>query len=102
MTIMDSLALRGIRFYQRFLSSRKGFRCAHVAVHGGQSCSVAVADIVRQDGLIGGRRRVAARFAACRGAHNALRSGSALALGSNSSVRGVCCCGPIPIPFRCG
>lgn len=105
MKVVDSAALAGIRFYQRFLSPLKGFRCAHAAVHGGESCSAAVARIVRQDGLIRGRGRIAARFQACREAHEALRCGSVLTLGTTPGgprVRGVCCCGPIPIPFRCG
>lgn len=100
---LDALALGAIRFYGRYLSPHKGFRCAHAALHGGDSCSAAVARIIREDGLMGGRRRVAARFASCRQAHNALREGSPLAFGtSGPQVRGVCCCGPLPIPFRCG
>ena len=38
----------------------------------------------------------------CRAAHDAIHGGSALALGSSVETRGVCCLGPIPIPFRCG
>ena len=84
------------------------------ALHGGESCSVAVSRIIREDGLLGGRRRIAAQFAGCREAHNALRAGagaplaqtpaaqSPFALGANVEARGVCCLGPIPIPFRCG
>ncbi|MFD1730078.1 membrane protein insertion efficiency factor YidD [Deinococcus malanensis] len=73
---LDALALRAIRFYGRHLSPRKGFCCARAAVHGGESCSAAVARIIRDDGLIAGRRRVAERFAECRQAHDALRGGS--------------------------
>lgn len=102
MTRLDRLALSGIRLYQRQLSPRKGFHCAHAALHGGESCSAAVARIVREDGLRRGRARIAARFGACRAAHNALHGGSPLALGSSVETRGVCCIGPIPIPFRCG
>ncbi|WP_019585914.1 membrane protein insertion efficiency factor YidD [Deinococcus apachensis] len=103
MSPLDTLTLSGIRLYQRYLSPRKGFRCAHVALHGGESCSAAVARIVREDGLIGGRRRIATRFQECRAAHHVLHAGSPLAFGtSGPRMRGVCCCGPIPIPFRCG
>ncbi|MFC4639561.1 membrane protein insertion efficiency factor YidD [Deinococcus hohokamensis] len=101
--LADRLALKTIRFYQRALSPHKGFRCAHAALHGGESCSAAVARIIRQEGLREGRGHIAARFVACRAAHDALRSGSPLALGTGGmQVRGVCCCGPLPIPFRCG
>ncbi|MFC4427486.1 membrane protein insertion efficiency factor YidD [Deinococcus navajonensis] len=101
--LSDRLAQSAIRFYQRHLSPHKGFCCAHAALHGGESCSAAVAQIVREDGLGRGRSRIAARFAACRAAHSALRSGSPMALGTGGmQVRGLCCCGPLPIPFRCG
>ncbi|WP_081908958.1 membrane protein insertion efficiency factor YidD [Deinococcus sp. YIM 77859] len=103
MPSLDPLALSGIRFYQRFLSGRKGFRCAHAALYGGETCSAAIARIIREEGLRPGRRRIAARFRECRAAHELLRVGSPLAFGTNGPrVRGVCCCGPIPIPFRCG
>lgn len=106
MSRLDSLALSGIRLYQRHLSPHKGFRCAHAALHGGESCSAAVARIVREEGLRRGRARMAERFRDCRAAHNALHGGvqlgSPLALGSSLETRGVCCIGPIPIPFRCG
>lgn len=102
MSRLDALTLSGIRFYGRFLSPRKGFRCAHAALHGGESCSAAVARIVREDGAWSGRFRIAARFGECRAAHDAIHGGSALALGSHVETRGVCCLGPIPIPFRCG
>ncbi|GAA5513431.1 hypothetical protein Dcar01_02166 [Deinococcus carri] len=102
MSPLDTLTLRGIRFYQRWLSPRKGFRCAHAALHGRESCSGAVARIIREDGVRGGRPRIAARFAACRAAHNAIHGGSPLAVGSSVEARGVCCLGPVPIPFRCG
>lgn len=102
MSPLDTLTLSAIRLYQRRLSPRKGFRCAHAALHGGETCSAAVARIVREDGVTGGRTRIAARFRECRSAHNALHAGSPLALGTGVRTRGVCCCGPIPIPFRCG
>ncbi|MFD2610525.1 membrane protein insertion efficiency factor YidD [Deinococcus taklimakanensis] len=99
---LSALALRGIRLYQRHISPRKGFRCAHAALHGGESCSAAVARIVGEGGVIAGRARIAAQFRSCRAAHDAIHGGSALALGSSVETRGVCCLGPIPIPFRCG
>lgn len=102
MSPLDPLALSAIRLYQRWLSPRKGFRCAHAALHGGESCSAAVARIVLEDGLSVGRARIAARFRECRASHNALHAGSPLAFGTGVRTRGVCCCGPIPIPFRCG
>jgi putative component of membrane protein insertase Oxa1/YidC/SpoIIIJ protein YidD len=80
-----------IRAYQRHLSPRKGWGCAHRVAHGGDSCSAAVREIVRSRGVVRGVRPTVARFAACSTAASLLMA---------SDVRGVCCCGPIPIPFR--
>ena len=83
---------RLIRAYQRHLSPRKGYTCAHLVARGGQSCSSAVRGIIAQQGVIRGIVPTVVRFAACYRA--------ALMLGSGGSVSGVCCCGPVPIPFR--
>jgi putative component of membrane protein insertase Oxa1/YidC/SpoIIIJ protein YidD len=80
-----------IRQYQRRLSPRKGWGCAHRVAYGGHSCSAAVRDIVRRRGLLRGARPTVLRFVACYQAAGLLMA---------SDVRGVCCCGPIPIPFR--
>jgi putative component of membrane protein insertase Oxa1/YidC/SpoIIIJ protein YidD len=80
-----------IRQYQQRLSPRKGWSCAHRVAHGGDSCSVAVRDIVRRRGVLRGARPTVLRFVACYQAASLLMA---------SDVRGVCCCGPIPIPFR--
>ncbi|RKQ36257.1 membrane protein insertion efficiency factor YidD [Kocuria tytonis] len=85
---------RLIRGYQRHLSPRKGYTCAHLVARGGQSCSAAVRGIIAQRGVIRGIVPTMLRFAACYRA--------ALMLGpvGGGNVSGVCCCGPIPIPFR--
>ena len=80
-----------IRQYQRHLSPRKGWGCAHRVAHGGDSCSVAVRDIVRRRGLVRGLRPTVLRFVACSQAASLLLA---------SETRGVCCCGGIPIPFK--
>jgi putative component of membrane protein insertase Oxa1/YidC/SpoIIIJ protein YidD len=80
-----------IRVYQRRVSPRKGWGCAHRVAHGGDSCSAAVRDIVRRRGVVRGARPTVLRFVACYGAARLLMA---------SDVRGVCCCGPIPIPFK--
>ncbi|MCI2238308.1 MULTISPECIES: membrane protein insertion efficiency factor YidD [Kineococcus] len=77
--------------YQRRISPRKGYACAHRVAHGGDSCSGAVRSIVRSRGLLGGAVPSAVRFLACYQAASLLMAGGG---------RGVCCCGPIPIPFR--
>jgi putative component of membrane protein insertase Oxa1/YidC/SpoIIIJ protein YidD len=80
-----------IRQYQHRLSPRKGWSCAHRVAHGGDSCSAAVRDIVRRRGVLRGARPTVLRFVACHQAASLLMA---------SDVRGVCCCGPIPIPFK--
>lgn len=80
-----------IQQYQQRVSPRKGWSCAHRVAHGGTSCSAEVRDIVRRRGVVRGILPTARRFAACYGAVSLLRTGG---------VQGVCCCGPIPIPFR--
>ncbi|WP_240675068.1 membrane protein insertion efficiency factor YidD [Cellulomonas endophytica] len=77
--------------YQRRVSPHKGWSCAHRVAHGGDSCSGAVRGFVRRRGLRGAVAPTVARFVACAAAARLLQA---------SDVRGVCCCGPIPIPFR--
>ncbi|WP_092612563.1 membrane protein insertion efficiency factor YidD [Raineyella antarctica] len=81
---------RAIAWYQRRLSPRKGWNCAHLVANGGQSCSAAVRTIIAERGLVRGSLPVMRRFAACALASMLLPS----------HVQGVCCCGPIPIHFR--
>ena len=91
MSLLSRVADAGIRTYQTRLSPRKGWSCAHLVAHGGQSCSAAVRGIVASRGVVRGIVPTAVRFAAC------YRAATLLA---GSNVSGVCCCGPIPIPFR--
>lgn len=80
---------RAIVAYQDRLSPRKGWRCAHAVLHGGAGCSGAVRDVLARRGLVRGALPTALRFLACYQAAHLLPA----------DVRGVCCCGPIPIPF---
>ncbi|UBV45115.1 membrane protein insertion efficiency factor YidD (plasmid) [Deinococcus taeanensis] len=95
---LNVLALTTIGAYQRHLSPLKGFRCAHAALFGGESCSAAVARIITEHGLAGGRAAIVARFGTCRQAYSHLAG----RVTGGGRVQGVCCCGPLPIPFRCG
>jgi putative component of membrane protein insertase Oxa1/YidC/SpoIIIJ protein YidD len=103
---LSASALAAIGFYQRWLSPLKGFRCAHAALYGGESCSAAVARVIGEQGLAGSASAIRARFQACRSAFDQLSLGQPLLPSPQATggtrVRGVCCCGPLPIPFRCG
>ena len=67
------LAIAVIKAYQRWISPRKGFRCAHRVLHGGPSCSqfvkVAIATRPWPEAL----QRSRLRFAACGQAKRQLR-----------------------------
>ncbi|MPV36946.1 membrane protein insertion efficiency factor YidD [Georgenia subflava] len=84
---------RAICFYQRRISPRKGWSCAHRVAHGGASCSQAVRELVIERGVLRSVPSTVARFFACY---------QAAALLMAADVQGVCCCGGIPIPFRFG
>jgi putative component of membrane protein insertase Oxa1/YidC/SpoIIIJ protein YidD len=71
-TPVKHIAILLIVFYQKFISPYKGFRCAYAVLHGGDSCSEAVKNIVRAQGLFGGYRDIRARFQACKDANETL------------------------------
>lgn len=81
---------RAIAVYQHRVSPRKGWRCAHGVLHGGDGCSAAARTLLATRGLLGTALPMAARFLACYQAARML---------TRTDVQGVCCCGPIPIPF---
>ncbi len=54
-----------IQFYQKHISPYKGFRCAHGAYYGGDSCSGAVSKIIRRKGLINGFEAIKNQFRRC-------------------------------------
>ena len=91
MTPLGRLADSIIRTYQVRLSPRKGWGCAYRVAHGGPSCSASVRDTLAQRGVRRGALPTMLRFVACYQAAQLL---------ATTDVRGVCCCGPIPIPFR--
>jgi putative component of membrane protein insertase Oxa1/YidC/SpoIIIJ protein YidD len=91
MTPAGRLVDSAIRAYQLHVSPRKGWRCAHRALHGDASCSGAVREILRRQGLLRGAAPTVRRFVACFQAAQLL---------AQTDVQGVCCCGGIPIPFR--
>ena len=82
---------RAIGAYQRRVSPRKGWGCAHRVAHGGASCSGAVRTLVRSRGVARSVVPTVVRFVACYQAARLL---------AQTDVSGVCCCGGIPIPFR--
>lgn len=70
---MTALALWAIRFYQRVISPRKGFRCAYAAYTGNASCSALGYRAIRRHGLAGGITLLNRRLHKCGVAHERYR-----------------------------
>ena len=83
-----------IALYQRWLSPHQRLSLCPRRLYGGASCSAAIAQTIRDEGL--SLSAITSRLAACRQAYGHLQ------VTGGPRVRGVCCCGPLPIPFRCG
>lgn len=63
--VSTQMAIGLIRFYQRWISPIKGFRCAHRALHGGDSCSEAILKLVQARGVWSCLPDVRHRFREC-------------------------------------
>lgn len=71
---MRILLSLGIKFYQKFLSPHKGFRCAHLAFEKkGLSCSEAIRRIIMDKGLFGGWGDIRKRLDGCSDAADKLK-----------------------------
>ena len=64
-------ALAGIYGYQRWISPRKGFRCAYSVRHGGTGCSGYAKHAIRDHGLWRAVPLIRARFEDCKTAAQA-------------------------------
>ncbi|MEQ8962685.1 MAG: membrane protein insertion efficiency factor YidD [Coleofasciculus sp. C2-GNP5-27] len=62
------IAIACIGGYQRYLSPHKGFACAYRRLHGGDSCSQYVKNLLTQQGVIATLNASRQRFQACRDA----------------------------------
>lgn len=74
--LVDALILLAIAFYQRHLSPRKGYRCAHSVLHGGHGCSGAIFLAVEERGWRRAVPLARARFRECHLAARILRAQS--------------------------
>lgn len=72
--IIKLFCLLLIDFYQRVLSPRKGFNCAHHRLHQGDTCSNAIKKILREQPLHEIVKLSRARFRECRAASTQLAS----------------------------
>ena len=69
-------AMVAINSYQRYVSPRKGYRCAHAALYGGPSCSEFGKRSIHDYGLIGGLMLLRQQFHDCQEAATKIRSGA--------------------------
>ena len=69
---LASVAALLIRLYQKYISPRKGFRCAHRVLHGGPSCSEFARLYVQQHSVWAMFPALRARFRECRMAKETL------------------------------
>jgi putative component of membrane protein insertase Oxa1/YidC/SpoIIIJ protein YidD len=72
--MISRLALVAIDGYQRYLSPRKGYSCAHRIAYGGPGCSGFAKGTITEMGLWREWPLIKARFAACRNAAAELRA----------------------------
>ncbi|RYG70690.1 membrane protein insertion efficiency factor YidD [bacterium] len=72
--MIDALILGSIGIYQRYISPRKGWRCAYSVLHGGTGCSGYVKTEIREHGWRAARRAARKRFHECKLAGQALRA----------------------------
>ncbi|MEL7154027.1 MAG: membrane protein insertion efficiency factor YidD [Pseudomonadota bacterium] len=63
--IASTISLWLIRFYQRWLSPRKGYRCAYAVHHGGPGCSGFAKNAISENGLWEAIPLVRERFRLC-------------------------------------
>lgn len=68
MSVPTHLALLLIAAYQRWISPRKGFRCAHSVLHGGTGCSGYAKQALREHGFWSALGLVRQRLRDCRSA----------------------------------
>ena len=67
-------AASAIAGYQKHLSPRKGFSCAHRVLHGGESCSQYVKRVILEQGLWTAIPATRSRFAECKSANQVLQA----------------------------
>ncbi|NJK77444.1 MAG: membrane protein insertion efficiency factor YidD [Microcoleus sp. SU_5_6] len=68
------LAIASIGGYQKHISPKKGFACAHRVLYGGESCSQYIKSAIAKFGLFEAVKASRRRFAACKQANQILKA----------------------------
>ena len=71
--VMRGLAVTAISGYQKFISPRKGFSCAHRVLYGCESCSQYFKQVVAEEGIATAIANARGRFQECREANEILK-----------------------------
>lgn len=66
--MLRSIAIGGIRFYQKHLSKRKGFKCAYGVLHQNGTCSSRILTIVRTESIFNWYSLIRNQFSSCKSA----------------------------------
>jgi len=72
--LLREIGLFLIVLYQKFLSPRKGYKCAKGHLHGNGTCSSTTKDAFRKDGFIGGIKEYRKSTKECREAYTTIQS----------------------------
>lgn len=86
--LLDRCFVGAIGFYQRRISPRKGWRCAHAVLHHGPGCSGYVKSVVIAHGWRQAVPLAQARFRECKQAAKTLRAQRALLSGADGGEGG--------------
>lgn len=73
-TAIRQLAIASISGYQKHISPKKGFACAHRVLYGGESCSQYIKSSIGKFGLFEAVKKSRLRFAACKQANRILKA----------------------------
>ena len=73
-SVVRQISVASINRYQKHISPRKGFSCAHRLLYGSESCSQYIKRVIAQEGLRVGLLKSRARFQACKQANQILRT----------------------------
>ncbi|MCG8053812.1 MAG: membrane protein insertion efficiency factor YidD [Candidatus Thiodiazotropha endolucinida] len=63
--MIDKLAIKAIRLYQQNISPRKGYCCAHNALHNDGSCSTWAISVIVEKGVLTMLSQLGSRFSEC-------------------------------------
>jgi putative component of membrane protein insertase Oxa1/YidC/SpoIIIJ protein YidD len=76
--MVSQIALGAIWGYQRWISPRKGWRCAHSVLHGGTGCSGHAKHAIRNHGFWAAIPIIRQRLRDCRAARDTLQASCAV------------------------